>query len=245
MTGIAKEKLGRATEDYVKAIFKLQEKHRPVSTNRVADKLDVSPAAVTKAFRVLVRKGLVDHEPYHGVSITPAGRSAALEIIRRHRLLETFLHDVLGYSWDEVDAEAEQLEHHISAKFEAAIDRLLGFPSLDPHGDPIPDRDGAVSALRGTSLAESKSADTVVVVRVRDRNPAALQYLAGIGVHVGAVIEIVEIQPFSGPLTLRIDAHDRVVGRELADYVFVDPWRSTGDTSDAASDDSSRTLVTD
>jgi len=216
------ERLGRATEDYVKAIFKLEEVDKSVSTNVLADVVGVSPAAVTKAVHQLTKHGLATHEPYRGVSLTAAGRRLALEMIRHHRLLETFLHDILGYAWDEVDPEAEHLEHHISEKFEAAIDKLLGYPRFDPHGDCIPEPNGEVPPQRGRSLADADAADRVVVVRVRDKNPEALQYLGRLGMHVGCVVDVVEKQPFRGPLTLRIDARDCVVGRELAGEVFVE-----------------------
>ncbi len=213
---------GRATEDYIKAIFKLEVGGRPVSTNRLAGEVGVSPAAVTKAIQQLAKKELASHEPYHGVSLTDAGRKVALEIIRHHRLLETFLHDILGYSWDEVDAEAERLEHHISEKFEAAIDKLLGYPSFDPHGDPIPELNGEMGPKRGHCLTEAEQAEAVRVVRVRDGDPEVLQYLGRLGMHVGAVVEVIEKHPFQGPLTVRVDSHDRVVGREVAGNVFVE-----------------------
>lgn len=214
--------LGQASEDYIKAIFKLEEKGRSVSTNSLADVVGVSPAAVTKAVQQLARKKLVSYEHYHGVSLTQSGRKVAVEMIRHHRLLETFLHNVLGYTWDEVDSEAERLEHHISEKFEAAIDKMLGYPSFDPHGDPIPEHNGRMSARRGKSLADAETAERVSVVRVRDRHPQALQYLNNLGMRVGTVIEVIDKQPFHGPLTLRIDSIDHVVGRELAGHVFVE-----------------------
>lgn len=211
---------GQAAEDYLKAIFKLQG-DKPVSTNRLAEALNVSPAAVTKAVRQLADKDLVVHRPYRGVSLTADGRKAALEILRHHRLLERFLHDVLGYGWDEVDEEAERLEHHISEKFEARIDRLLNYPKFDPHGDPIPSEDGEIADQPGRPLADCEREDTVVVLRVKDGDPAVLQYLQGLGMRLGARIEVLDKQPFHGPLTLRIDSADRSIGRELAAHVFV------------------------
>ncbi len=239
MTLTAGPRLGRATEDYIKAIFKLEEQgvdepRRGVSTNRIAEVIGVSPAAASKAVRQLGRRELAVYEPYRGVSLTEAGRMVALEIIRHHRLLETFLHEILGYSWDEVDEEAERLEHHISEKFEAAIDRLLGYPSFDPHGDPIPERSGAMGPQRGTSLAEASANETLVVVRVRDRDSEVLQYLDRVGMRVGTVFDVVEKQPFCGPLTLRIDTQDRVVGRELAGHVFVERWQPEPETAPSA-----------
>jgi DtxR family Mn-dependent transcriptional regulator len=220
-------RLGRAREDYLKAIFKLQERFQhKVPTNKLAEELKVSPAAVTKAVKHLSKDGLANYKPYSGVSLTEEGRSSALEIIRHHRLLELFLHDILGYSWDEVDEEAERLEHHISEKFEASIDRLLNYPKIDPHGDPIPSLDGKVASRHGKSLADCEESEVVVVVRVSDSNSEALQYLDRLAMHPDAVVEIVEKQPFDGPLTLRINSSDHVVGRELASYVSVRPVAS-------------------
>lgn len=227
MSCLESPRLGRSTEDYIKAIFKLEESEPLVSTTSLAKAVRVSPAAATKAVRQLSQRDLATHEPYRGVALTAAGRKVALEIIRHHRLLETFLHDILGYSWDEVDAEAERLEHHISEKFEAAIDKLLGYPSFDPHGAPIPDRNGDVAPKRGQSLADAEVAERLVIVRVRDRSPEALQYLSRLGLYVGAVIDVIDKQPFNGPLMLRVASEDCVVGRELADHVFVEQWRAT------------------
>ena len=142
-------------EDYVKAIFKLQQEDEKVSTTVLARKLGTSPAAVTKMMKQLSENHLLDYTPYHGVRLTPSGEKIALEIIRHHRLIELYLHQALGYSWDQVDAEAEKLEHHISEEFEDRIDRILDFPTRDPHGDPIPTRDGWMEAHRGTSLANA------------------------------------------------------------------------------------------
>jgi DtxR family Mn-dependent transcriptional regulator len=212
---------GQATEDYLKAIYRLEEKGRTVSTSSLSEVLGVSPPAVTKAIRQLSRKGLVRYVPYKGVALADAGRAIALEIVRHHRLIETFLHQVLGYSWDEVDAEAERLEHHISEKFEAAIDKLLDYPRFDPHGDPIPRMDGRIHQSTARSLTECKPGDRVEIVRVRDRHPDALQYLGRLAMRVGAVLDVIEKQPFQGPITLRINDQQRAIGRELAGLVFV------------------------
>jgi DtxR family transcriptional regulator, Mn-dependent transcriptional regulator len=234
MSDSASPRLGRSTEDYIKAIFKLEERDPFVSTSNLAKAVGVSPAAATKAVRQLSRRDLATHEPYRGVALTAGGKKVALEIIRHHRLLETFLHDILGYSWDEVDEEAERLEHHISEKFEAAIDKLLGYPSFDPHGDPIPDIDGGVAPRRGRSLADAEAADRVVIVRVRDRSPEALKYLSQLGLHVGVAMDVIEKQPFNGPLMLRVASEDRVVSRELADHVFVERRQADQEVNNAS-----------
>ena len=215
------KRLGRATEDYLKAIYHLEEKGRAVSTSSLSELIGVSPPAVTKAIRQLADKGLVRYVPYKGVALADEGRRIALEMVRHHRLLETFLHDVLGYSWDEVDAEAERLEHHISEKFEAAIDKLLDYPLFDPHGDPIPRMDGRMNTPIARSLVDCEPGERVEIVRVRDRDPDALQYLGRLAMHVGAVLDVVERQPFHGPLTLRVNEREYAIGRELAGLVFV------------------------
>ena len=143
----------QAVEDYLKAIYSLQQEDESVSTTRLAKRVGTSPAAVTKMIKHLAENKLIDYTPYYGVRLTPAGERIALEILRHHRLLELYLHEALGYDWDEVHAEAEKLEHHISEEFEARIDKLLNFPLTDPHGEPIPTRDGVIAA----ALAQPRS----------------------------------------------------------------------------------------
>lgn len=211
-------------EDYLKAIYKLQheEQEEAVSTTELAKRMGTTPAAATKMIKHLSENKLADHVPYHGVRLTPAGRRIALEIIRHHRLLELYLHRALGYSWDQVDAEAEKLEHHISEEFENRIDELLDYPSIDPHGDPIPTREGVMTARRGKSLADSEPGETLVILRVRDSDPEVLRYLASIGIGLEVVIEVKDKQPFNGPLTLSIGGVTFSLGQELAGHVFVE-----------------------
>jgi len=222
MTASAKRVLSQAVEDYLKAIYKLQAHGEAVSTTGLARRLGTSPAAVTKMVKQLAQLRLIDHTPYYGARLTPSGEKAALEIIRHHRLLELYLHEALGYGWDEVDAEAEKLEHHISEEFEDRIDRMLGSPRHDPHGDPIPTRDGEVEPPRGRSLAESAEGDRLVILRVRDSDPSVLRYLDRLGMRLAVVLEVTEVQPFSGPITLRIAGETHSIGRELAGHVFVE-----------------------
>ena len=212
----------QAVEDYVKVIYKLQQEEATVSTTALARRMKTTPAAATKMMKALAESRLLDYTPYYGVKLTPAGEKVALEVIRHHRLLELYLHQALGYGWDEVDAEAEKLEHHISEEFEDRIDRMLDFPVRDPHGDPIPARDGTVAPQRGESLAESEAGETLVILRVRDSDPEALRYLARIGMKLEGVIHVHEKQPFNGPLLLDIDGKTHSVGRELAAHVFVE-----------------------
>ena len=210
-----------AVEDYVKAIYKLQAEEGAVSTTRLAKKIGASPAAATKMIKQLSENHLIDYTPYYGVRLTTSGEKIALEIIRHHRLLELYLHQALGYSWDEVDAEAEKLEHHISEEFEDRIDKMLNYPTLDPHGDPIPTRDGRIEAHRGSSLAEANPGEHVVILRVKDSNPEALRLLARLGLILNAEIEVLDAQPMNGPLTVRVGTATQTMGRELAAHVFV------------------------
>ena len=227
-------RLTQAVEDYVKAIYKLQQDDESVSTTALAKKMGTSPAAATKMMKQLAESKLIDYTKYHGVRLTPSGQKVALEVIRHHRLLELYLHEALGYGWDEVDAEAEKLEHHISEEFEDRIDRMLDFPVRDPHGDPIPTRDGTIAPNRGKPLADSEPGDRLVILRVRDSDPDVLRYLARLGMRLEAIIEVREQQPFNGPLKLRINGKTHSVGRELAGHVFVENQReesrSNGDS---------------
>ncbi len=216
--------LSPAVEDYVKAIYKLQQENCAASTTDIARKIKASPAAATKMLKHLAEMNLITHTPYYGATLTEAGTKVALEIIRHHRLLELYLHQALGYSWDEVDAEAEKLEHHISEEFEERINRLLGNPETDPHGDPIPTREGTIAPHRGTSLAKALPDQMLIILRVRDSSPEALRYLARIGMTLGTVIEVLSREAFNGDLKLSVNGITQSVGQDLAGHVFVEPY---------------------
>lgn len=224
MTDIGERVFSQAVEDYVKAIYKLQCRREVVSTNALAKQMGTSPAAATKMIKNLSSLRLAEHTPYYGVRLTTAGEKVALEVIRHHRLLELYLHQALGYSWDEVDAEAEKLEHHISEEFEDRIDRMLDYPRTDPHGDPIPTREGTIAPDRGKPLSDSEPGDTLIVRRVQDSDPEALRYLKRMGVELQSVVAVMEKQPFNGPLTVEIDGKTHTLGRELAGHVFVESY---------------------
>jgi DtxR family Mn-dependent transcriptional regulator len=212
----------QAVEDYLKAVYKLQSEERAVSTSVLAKQLGTSPAAATKMIKQLAEMNLIHHTPYYGVRLTESGTKVALEVIRHHRLLELYLHQALGYGWDEVDAEAEKLEHHISEEFEDRIDRMLDFPVVDPHGDPIPTRNGEIAPHRGWPLSESNPGDRLVILRVKDRDPGVLRYLAELGMKLEVLLEITDKQPFNGPITVRVNGVSHSIGRELAGHVFVE-----------------------
>ena len=209
-----------AMQDYLKAAYRLREAG-PVTTHRLAEEVGVSGPSATNMAKRLHELGLLRHAPYHGVELTPAGERVALEVTRHHRLLELFLAETLGYGRDEVHAEAERLEHHISEELEARLDAALGHPTVDPHGDPIPSRDGVVSARGEQCLLEMAPGLRATVVRVADRDPARLRYLGGLGLYPGATVEVVERLPFDGPIRIKVGAAEHVIGPPLAAAVGV------------------------
>src|SRR5579875_3035751 len=194
-----------AVEDYAKAIFALQARGdgAPVTTNALAERLGLTPGSVSAMVKRLCELGLVEHEPYRGVSLTDSGRRVALEVIRHHRLLELYLVESLGLPWDRVHEEAEVLEHVLSEQLEEVIAAKLGNPTLDPHGDPIPGPDLVLAEPQTRSLASLQPGDRGRFVRVSDSDPAMLRYLADCGVTPGAGFEVLERQPFGGPLVVR------------------------------------------
>jgi DtxR family Mn-dependent transcriptional regulator len=208
-------------EDYLKAVYRLRDEHGQVTTLKLADELGVTGPSVTNMVKRLHDMHLLRHTRYHGVELTPAGEKIALEVIRHHRLLELYLAESLGYPWDEVHAEAERLEHHVSDELEARMDSALGYPTRDPHGDPIPSREGEIDIVPGTRLLDLAAGETATVVRVSDRDPEQLRYLGGLGLFPGVDVTVVEQLPFEGPIKIRIDAADHIIGRPLAAAVHV------------------------
>ncbi len=220
--------LSHSVEDYLKAIYELQEDAGKVSTNALAEKLGVFPGSVTGMIKKLAedRPRLVDYEKHRGVTLTPAGCRIALEVIRHHRLIELYLQQSLGYSWDQVDAEAEKLEHVISEDFEDRIAALLGNPERDPHGDPIPTKDGNIANPCSQPLTGLAAGQKARVARVRDDDPALLRYLAELGIVIDASVIIVEKSPFDGPLHVRVGERDdtpaHALGKQVTDNVYVE-----------------------
>jgi DtxR family Mn-dependent transcriptional regulator len=214
---------GAAVQDYLKAIYELAGGGRRVPPSEVAQAMGVTLPAVNKMVRRLSGLMLVRYARTEGIELTPTGRKAALEILRHHRLLEVYLKEALGYSWDRVDEEAEKLEHHISEEFEDRIDRMLGHPTRDPHGAPIPTKDGRIDDTRYATLAELSPGETRRIAQVSDRDPAMLRYLAELGLYPETVVEVLERTPYGGPLRLLVGGATRDVGQELARHVFVSP----------------------
>ena len=213
----------QAIEDYVKTIYSLALEESPVSTSRIAVARSVKPASATSMIQRLARLKLVNYEKHYGVTLTEAGEKLALEVIRHHRLLELYLMEALGFRWDEVHEQADILEHVISEKMEERIAAALNHPEFDPHGDPIPALDGTMAIMDTTALSDMAAGDRVRVARIPDdSNSELLRYLAGLGLVPGAIMRLVEVAPFLGPLTVEVGDGRAVIGRNLADLVLVE-----------------------
>jgi DtxR family Mn-dependent transcriptional regulator len=218
--------ISSAIEDYAKAIYALQSRGSDtVSTTAIAERLGVTPASASGMVRRLGELGLVDHAPYRGVTLTDDGRRVALEVMRHHRLLELYLVKSLGVPWDRVHAEAEVLEHVLSEELEELIAAKLGDPTHDPHGDPIPTRDLRIEEVPTESLQSLESGASGTFARVSDSEPDMLRFLAERGIAPGDHFEVIDKQPFNGPLFIRFHDQIHVLGGALAQEmrVEVDP----------------------
>jgi DtxR family transcriptional regulator, Mn-dependent transcriptional regulator len=207
----------QAVEDYCKAIFTLESRHEaPVSTNALAERLDITPGSVSSMLRRLDELELTVHVPYRGVTLTARGRRVALEVIRHHRLLELFLAETLDMPWDRVHAEAEVLEHVLSEELEALIAAKLGHPTADPHCDPIPSAELELSEPDTRPLDSLQEGDSGAFVRVSDADPEMLRYLAQQGISPGDRLRVLERQPFGGPLLVSFGERRHSLGGQLA-----------------------------
>jgi DtxR family transcriptional regulator, Mn-dependent transcriptional regulator len=211
--------MSRAAEDYLKAIYHLGTHGEPVTIGLLAHELGVSSPSVSAMVRRLQDGDLVDRSDARSVHLTGEGEREALRVVRRHRLLETFLARALGVPWDEVHAEAELLEHALSERLEERIDAALGHPTHDPHGDPIPPRDGPHSEGWGVALEAVAPGSRFRVERVSDRDSAALRHLGRLGVVPGALIDVEDHEPFGGPYWIRVDGERHALGIPLTRIV--------------------------
>ena len=210
-----------AVEDYLKAIWTLQQSSSPVATSHIANRLGVSSASVTAMVKRLADQELVLHEPYRGVRMTPGGETAALRVIRRHRIIESFLADVLGYAWDRVHAEAERLEHAASDELIDRLAGLLGRPDRDPHGSAIPTATGELDQAAHPTLAELAEGRVARVLEVQVEQPEQLRYLGSLGLYPGAEVEVMERAPFEGPLVLHVNGEEQYLAHPLAARIRV------------------------
>ena len=209
-------------EDYLKAIYDLQRQHGKVATTALARRLKLAPASATGMIKKLAGMNLITYEKYQGARLTGSGRRIALEVIRHHRLIELFLSEALGVPWDRVHEEAEKWEHVLSEDMEERIDKLLGFPTHDPHGAPIPDREGKMASRSDLALADLAAGDQASVSEVDDHNAEMLRYLGTMGLYPRTGFRVVEVAPFDGPITIEIQGAEFTIGRKVAGHVYVE-----------------------
>ncbi len=220
MTKKQRPELTRSVEDYLKAIYHLSEGGEPASTNAVAETLALAAPSVSGMLKRLAEQGLVVHEPYRGATLTRSGRREALRVLRRHRLIETYLVARLGYTWDTVHAEAERLEHAVSDDLVERLAEALGNPAFDPHGDPIPGVDGSLTPRETTPLTVVANGTVARIARVDTADGDRLRWLASEGLIPGTTITVVSRQPFDGPIALRRGTSHQVIGHDLATLVL-------------------------
>jgi DtxR family Mn-dependent transcriptional regulator len=219
------EALTQTIQDYLKTIYDLSESDGSASTTALATRLGIAPASVTGMIQRLAGSNppLVDYRKHQGVTLTPAGERAALEVIRHHRLIETYLVETLGYTWDEVHAEADRLEHVISEDFEARIAAALGNPTRDPHGELIPTKDLVMPTDALTPLSALRPPQKAVILRVRADDSSVLRHLESLGLVPGTKVEIREYSPFDQNLTVKIEGQEKtlVIGLALTGRIFI------------------------
>lgn len=213
----------QAIEDYLKTIYMLVQVETPVSTSRIAEARQVKPASATSMIKRLAGLNMVNYEKHYGVTLTPSGEKLALEVIRHHRLIELYLIEALGFSWDEVHEQADILEHVISEKLEERIAAVLNHPEFDPHGDPIPAKDGSMMQVPGKLLSKVAAGQSVWVRRIfDDANSELLRYLAEMGLIPGTAVKVINVAPFDGPLTLLINDETKIIGHNIAASILVE-----------------------
>lgn len=213
--------LSQSVEDYLKVIYQLETEGPGATTNNIAEMMEVSSASVTNMLKRLARLNLIEHTSYKGAKLTEAGCKIALEILRHHRLLELYLKEIMGYGWDEVHEEAEKLEHHISEQFEDKIAELLNYPTHDPHGDPIPTKDGIMPKMALLPLTDASINNQYIIGRVRDQEPELLRYFEKIGVIPGVEIRIIDKAPFNGPILVKLEDVEKTIGFNIAEQVYL------------------------
>ena len=215
------KRLTPAHEDYVKAIYLLHARGVEVTNSALANQLKVAPASATNMVRKLGDLGLVTYEPYQSIALTPAGEIVALEVLRHHRLLELYLHDKLNLPWELVHDEAERLEHVLSEALEDAMAAALGNPTVDPHGDPIPTKDGKIEPVEGVALSNAELNHPCTIMRVLLQDPERLIYLGALHLYPHAIVIVRKRAPFAGPLLIEVDGEHHALAYDLAEMIIV------------------------
>jgi DtxR family Mn-dependent transcriptional regulator len=210
-----------STEDYVKAIYRLEREGEKVTTSALAGRLQLADASVTDMVKKLSGKGLLHYKRYQGVGLTARGKHVALKIVRRHRLWEMYLVKFLGFSWDQVHDEAERLEHVTSDELERRLDTALGFPTTDPHGDPIPRVSGELDHPKYRALTECDAGDVVRVLRVSDDDSQMLQHAAQLGIELNKKLVVREKRSFDGSMVVKVGLKQQFISKEVAQAIFV------------------------
>ena len=213
--------MNRSTEDYVKGIYHLQSGRANVPTSVLANHLKVRDGSVTGMLKKLSQEHLINYARYKGVNLTPTGKKLALTLLRRHRLWEMFLVKFLSYTWDEVHDEAEKFEHVISNELERRLDRALGYPKVDPHGDPIPSKEGRLQIQSAETLGKCSAGDRVEIVRVSDRDPGVLQHAAKLGLSLNKKITVEENRIFDGSMVVTVGKRKQFISALVASSIFV------------------------
>jgi len=219
----SKKILTSAHEDYLKAIYLLMAEGQKVNNSALANELEVSPASTTNMVKKLAELALVEYEPYQSITLTEAGRQVALEVLRHHRLLELYLHQKLNLPWDQIHAEADRLEHVISEALEDAIAAALGNPTIDPHGDPIPSKDGHVETISGIPLSAAELNQPYRLVRVLVQDPDRLNYLGSMGLYPNATVALLKRAPFAGPLLIDVNGDHHALAHDMAELLLITP----------------------
>lgn len=212
--------LSQAVQDYLKIIYKLQEKG-PVATTDIAKELNVSGASVTGMLKRLDTMGFVEYNSYKGVKLSPDGEKIALEILRHHRLIELYLKEMMNYPLEKIHDEACRLEHHVSEEFINKVDEILGNPKFDPHGHPIPTKEGDLPLIREYKLSEIEPGNTVTITRISDHDNKLLAYLEEINLIPNIMVSVIEKEPFNGPIKIVYGDKDKIIGNEIAKNIFV------------------------
>lgn len=211
-----------SVEDYIKHIYELQSEGSKVNTSSLALKLNVSPASVSEMISKLTKPGWIENTPYRGFSLTDKGEKIAVNLIRKHRLIEVFLHQHLGYSWDEVHVEAEKFEHVCTDKFINKLDEYLGYPKSDPHGDPIPDINGNIADKKNLMLCDSEPRRYYIVRKVNDTSDEVLRYISGIGIKLNTEVFLSEKITFDESILITINGVKHLLSKRIAENIFVE-----------------------